>query len=332
MAGNPGVFKSPQIRIVRGVVFHYGCVMATSRQVRQAFILGAGLGTRLRPLTDRLPKPLVPLYNRPLVEWAIDACLRAGIHRFAINTHHLPQAWSGFAAQAACRDLDLSFFYEPLLLDTGGGLRNIAPWVADEPLLVHNGDIFTTMPLEKLVEAHLSGGQPATLALRSDGAERRVGLDPSGTRVTDLRHALGVDPGSHVFSGVYCVNPEFLGLLPAGGVFSVIPTFVELARQGRLGAVVIDEGEWLDLGDRESYLAANLHLDLATRIHPDAIVMPGALVEHSVVGPGCVIAAGARVRESVLWPGSQVHAGASLDRCVAYSGMPACGAFRDTNI
>lgn len=331
-AGKSGFFKTPNIRVVRGAEFRYRCGMVTRRQVRQVFILGAGLGTRLRPLTDRLPKPLVPLYNRPLVEWVIDACLRAGIHRFAINTHHMPDAWSGFAAQAACRDLDLSLFYEPLLLDTGGGLRNIAPWVADEPLLVHNGDIFTTLPLEKLIEAHLASGLPATLALRSDGAERRVGVDSSGSRVTDLRHALGVDPGSHVFSGVYCIDPGFLELLPKGGIFSVIPTFVELARQGRLGAVVIDEGEWLDLGDRESYLTANLQLDLAPGIHPSAIVKPGALVERSVIGPDCVIEAGAMVRESVLWAGSQIQAGASLDRCVVCSGQPVNGAYRDTNV
>jgi NDP-sugar pyrophosphorylase family protein len=112
----------------------------------------------------------------------------------------------------------------------------------------------------------------------------------------------------------------------------VIPTFVELARQGRLGAVVIDEGEWLDLGDRESYLTANLQLDLAPGIHPSAIVKPGALVERSVIGPDCVIEAGAMVRESVLWAGSQIQAGASLDRCVVCSGQPVTGAYRDTNV
>jgi mannose-1-phosphate guanylyltransferase len=324
--------KSLIIRIVGRLVLRYGCRMAIRRRVEQAFILGAGLGTRLRPLTDRLPKPLVPLYHRPLVDWAMDACVRAGIRRFAINTHHLPDAWNGFAGGVRYPGLDLSLFYEPILLDTGGGLRNVASWVGDRPLLVHNGDIFTTLPLEKLIEAHLDGGLPVTLALRSEGAERRVGLDPAGNRVTDLRHSLGVDPGSHVFSGVYCIDPGFLELLPSAGVFSVIPAFLELARQGRLGAVVIDEGEWLDMGDRESYLTANLQLDLAPSIHHGALIEPGALVERSVIGPDCVVSAGARVRDSVLWPGSHVQAGASLDRCVAFSGLPISGAFLNANV
>ena len=64
--------------------------------MKKAFILGAGLGNRLRPLTDRLPKPLVPLFHRPLAEWAMEACARAGIERFAVNTHHLPEAWNDF--------------------------------------------------------------------------------------------------------------------------------------------------------------------------------------------------------------------------------------------
>ncbi len=306
--------------------------MTTGRQVEQAFILGAGLGTRLRPLTDRLPKPLVPLYHRPLAAWAMDACVRAGIRRFAINTHHLPDAWRGFPEQAGHVGADVGFFHEPELLDTGGGLKNIESWAGRRSLLVHNGDIFTTLPLEKLIAAHRLGGCPVTLALRSQGAERRVGVDATGTRVTDMRHLLGIDPGSHVFSGVYCIEPEFFDRLPAGGVFSVIPAMVDLARVGQLGAVVIDEGEWLDLGDRAAYLAANLRLHLAHPIHPSARIGRGALVERSVIGPGCEIAAGARVSDSVLWPGSRVMEAARLKKCVVFSGHPVSGQHREADL
>lgn len=282
--------------------------------VNQAFILGAGLGNRLRPLTNRLPKPLVPLFHRPLAEWAMDACSRAGIKRFAINTHHLPDAWRGFGAGR-----DVTLFHEPILLETGGGLKNIGPWMGGDSLLVHNGDIFSTLPLDRLIAAHEASGLPVTLALRSDGPARHIALDPSGTRVTDIRKLLGRADGSHLFSGIYCVSLGFLDRIPGAEKISVIPAFLELAKIGQLGAIVLDEGVWLDLGDRESYLQAHRELDLGPAIHPQAIVETGAVVERSVVGPGAVIAAGAVVRDSVIWPGGRVASGAILNRCVVFS-------------
>ena len=306
--------------------------MPTRRSIQQAFILGAGQGTRLRPLTNCMPKPLVPLHHRPLAARIVDACMAVGIRRFAINTHHLPDAWQGFAGSFEEPAPEIRFFHEPVLLDTGGGLKNIASWVGDDPVLVHNGDIFTTLPLERLISTHMAGDAPVTLALRSHGPEKRVALDVSGSRVTDLRHALGVHPGTHGFAGVYCADPEFLDLLPASEVISVIPAFLELARHGRLAAVVIDEGEWLDLGDRESYLLANRVFDPASAVHPSARISPDACIVDSVIGPDSVVESGALVRESVLWPGSQVRAGSDLERCIVFSGKPIVGRHRDADL
>ncbi|RYD47506.1 MAG: NDP-sugar synthase [Verrucomicrobiaceae bacterium] len=291
--------------------------------VNQAFILGAGLGNRLRPLTGRLPKPLVPLFHQPLTAWTMEACARLGISRFAINTHHLPEAWDGFG-----EGKDVTLFHEPVLLETGGGLKNIERWIGNEPVLVHNGDIFSTMPLERLVAAHEASGLPVTLALRTHGTASHIALDPDGTRVIDIRETLGVAPGTHTFSGVYCVNPEFLEMIPAGEKISVIPAFLELAKAGKLGAIVLDEGVWLDLGDRESYLKAHRELNLADAIHPEAIIGTGAVVERSVVGPGAIIGEGAIVKDSVVWPGSEVSPGASLESCIVFSNVPADGSHK----
>jgi NDP-sugar pyrophosphorylase family protein len=288
--------------------------------VKNAFILGAGLGNRLRPLTGHLPKPLVPLFHRPLAAWAMDACAAAGISRFAVNTHHLPQAWENFGDEHA-----VTLFHEPVLLETGGGLKNIETWMAADPLLIHNGDIFSTLPLEKLIAAHQASGLPVTLALRSAGVAKHIALDESGTRVADIHQLLGRAEGTHVFTGIYCVNPDFLDLIPAGEKISVIPAFLELAKSGRLGAIVLDEGVWLDLGDRESYLQAHRELGLAPAIHPQAVVVEGALVERSVVGPGAVIETGAVVRDSVVWAGGRVGKDAVLDRCIVFSEIPASG-------
>ena len=92
----------------------WGAEFVVWRQmITQAFILGAGLGTRLRPLTDVFPKPLVPLFHKPLAMWAVEACEAAGCARFAINTHHLPEKWVGFGAGR-----NMIFFHEPILLET----------------------------------------------------------------------------------------------------------------------------------------------------------------------------------------------------------------------
>ena len=259
--------------------------------------------------------------------WAVAACKQAGIHRFAINTHHLPTAWDGFGSGE-----NVTLFYEPLLLETGGGLKNIASWMGAEPLLIHNGDIFSTMPLEKLIAAHHASGRPVTLALRSEGNAQHIALDASGSVVTDIHHKLGRAHGTHVFSGIYCVNPDFLDLIPAGEKISVIPAFLELAQSGQLGAVVLDDGVWLDLGDRASYLQAHRELDLAPQIHPQATLESGATVERSVIGPGAIIAAGAVVRDSVVWPGGRVAADAVLDRCIVFSEIPATGSHQDADL
>jgi mannose-1-phosphate guanylyltransferase len=268
--------------------------------ITQAFILGAGLGKRLRPLTDVLPKPLVPLFHKPLAEWAVGACEAVGCKRFAINTHHLPEKWRGFGDGR-----DISFFHEPVLLETGGGLKNIEPWIEDSSLLIHNGDIFSSMDLRKLVEAHEASGDEVTLALRSNGTAKHIAVDSEG-KVTDIHRKLGRAEGSKVFSGIYCVRRDFLRRIPACEKISVIPFFLALVKEGKLGSVTLDSGKWMDLGDVESYLAAHRELALQEPVHPEAMIGEGAVIENSVIGNGAIIGKGARVVDCVVWPGAIV--------------------------
>ena len=112
----------------------------------------------------------------------------------------------------------------------------------------------------------------------------------------------------------------------------MVDTFLKLAARDRLGAVVIDDGHWLDLGDRDSYLQAHRELALAPLIHPQAVIEPGAVVERSAVGPGCVVRSGAVIRDSVVWAGGEVAADAVLDGCVVFSGNPVSGFHRGEDI
>ncbi|MGA1130261.1 MAG: nucleotidyltransferase family protein, partial [Chthoniobacterales bacterium] len=254
-----------------------------SVKVRTAFVLCAGWGKRLQPLTDQIPKPLVPICGVPLCRFALARIAAAGVERIVINTHRLAdefiRLFPEYPQPAHFDGVPVFFRHEPVLLETAGGLKNIEAWTRGKPLLVHNGDIYSNIPLDRLIQIHQSSGCPVTLALRSTGAERRVGINREQNRVTDLRHLLGVDPGTHVFTGIYCVEPDFIAGLTAAGAYSIIPAFLELARINQLAAAVMDDGDWIDLGDRQSYLAAHAELNLAQPIHPDASIGDGCRIE-----------------------------------------------------
>ncbi len=227
-----------------------------AKKIRTAFILGAGLGTRLRPLTEDCPKPLLPVGGRPLITYAMDHCLAAGIERFIVNTHHCPAAYDRAFPERSWRGWPILFRHEPLLLDTAGGLKNIEDLLdEEEPLLVYNGDIVSDLPLKRLFEAHAAGEREITLALRSRGPVTNVAVDAVG-RICDLRGLLG-NPGVRhcLFTGIYAVEKRFLRRLTPGKAESVVPIFVEMIREapGSVGSVVIDEGIWEDVGDPEGY-------------------------------------------------------------------------------
>src|SRR5690242_12726955 len=98
--------------------------MASSK-ITQAFVLGAGLGTRLRPLTDDLPKPLVPIFQKPLITFAFDHLIAFGIEKFIVNTHHLPERFAETFLENSYREIPITFVHEPVRLETGGGIKNI---------------------------------------------------------------------------------------------------------------------------------------------------------------------------------------------------------------
>jgi aminoglycoside/choline kinase family phosphotransferase/dTDP-glucose pyrophosphorylase len=225
-------------------------------KIKTAFILGAGRGMRLRPLTERRPKPLLPVGSRPLITFAMDHCLTVGIERFVVNTHHCPAAYDEAFPEKSWRGTPILFRHEPVLLDTAGGLKNIEDLLTeDETILIYNGDILSDLPLGRLIAAHMEGGREVTLALRSEGPLRNVALDADGA-VCDLRGLLG-NPGVRLclFAGIYAVKRSFFRRLVRDKVESVVPVFAEMIRElpGSVDSVVIDEGGWQDIGDPEAY-------------------------------------------------------------------------------
>jgi len=297
--------------------------------MRKAFLLGAGLGTRLQPLTNTLPKPLIPFQNRPLITHVMDHCLEAGITDFAINTHYLHEAWEATFPDKTYRGASLTFFHEPVLLETGGGIKNIAHWINHDPILVYNGDIVTDLPIDRLITRHMASNHTATLAIQDHGPALHIATD--GRQVTDIRERVNGQTGTHQFTGIYTIDPEILDLIPAHEKISIIPAFLELIRKKELGAYLVKgKPRWLDLGTRTTYLAA--HADSPAQISPNATIDPSAVIENSWIAEDCHIEAGATVKNSILWPRTRVLRDAELTNCIVHSNSPASGNHLDSNL
>lgn len=300
-----------------------------SSGISKAFVLGAGLGTRLRPLTDVVPKPLIPVHHRPLMVRAFEHLRSAGFSEFVVNTHHLPEAYNTAFPGHSWEGCPLTFRHEPVLLETGGGLANVADLFQNGTFLVCNGDILTDLPLAPAITAHQESGNLVTLLLRQNTAVRNVAFDAASGRVLDLRNTLNTNhPDQRGFTGVYLVEPGFFHYLIPGKIESVVAGFLRAIQAGeKIAGVPAEEGVWLDLGDRESYLAAHRlgreipfpayspwSADETAAIHPDARISPGVIIGPDCsIGPRAVVESGCVLKNTVVWPGARVPAGSRLD-------------------
>ena len=322
--------------------------------MQKAFVLGAGLGTRLKSLTATLPKPLIPFFQRPLITFAFDHLISLGVHEFIVNTHYLPECYKLAFPEGSYRNRPVTFRHEPVLLETAGGIGNVADLLGNAPCIIYNGDILTDLSLENALKTHQESGNAVTLVLRSSGDARHIAWNPDSGKVTDIRDKLGTgNTATHQFTGIYLIEPSFVQMIEPGVKMSVIPHFLDLIREakgkgGSLGGVVADDGNWWDLGDRASYLEAHAAARLdpsfpnydngdtaATwrqEIHPTARIAANADVVNSVIGAGAVIEHGATVRDSIVWPGGGVAAEAEISRCIVRTGETATGTLTDLDV
>ncbi len=317
-----------------------------SARIGAAFVLGAGLGTRLRTLTAERPKPLVPIFHKPLITFAFDHLRAFGVEKFVVNTHHRPEAYERLVG-ASYGGMPIHYRYESVLLDTAGGMGNVRDLLGNEPFLVHNGDVLADLPLDCLIERHFAEDNVATLLLRSTGGPAQVQCDPQSGRVTDIRGSRG---GRHepafLFTGIYVLSPEIFARIPVGEVYSIIPVFLKMIQSGgRIGGIVLDEGLWFDLGTRESYLhahqlfasGANLSYALdrpwPRPVHPEAKIGEGVVLEGScAIGPRAEIGEGAHLTDTILWEDAKIASRSRLQTCIVREGRRAEGILRAADI
>lgn len=283
-----------------------------------AFLLAAGLGTRLRPLTDLLPKALVPVCGVPMLDHALAQVRAHGHEQVLVNAHHL---WPQVAAWAEARGVGLQVEL-PEILGTGGGLRAALPRLADTVVVV-NADILSDVDLAALRAAVPPGG--AALALRPSSRAEQIGpVEPDAEgRVLRISSVVG-QPGSgrsgFHFTGVHAMSREAITRVPEAGLQCVVRTaYRELVGLGRVQSVV-HTGTWIDVGDPAAYLEANLGV-LAGKVRApvDPWTRGRRLATDSWGGEGCRVEG--IVYRSVIGAGAVVPAGAELSHCVVWDGV-----------
>lgn len=304
--------------------------------IRNAFVLGAGLGTRLNGLTARRPKPLIPICGKPLITFAFDHLLQNGVTNLVVNTHHQPEAYAKAFPDGHYNGTTIQFAHEEDLLETAGGIKNVEPLLGSEPFIVYNGDILCDIPIEKAIQRHQESGNEVTMVLRSEGGPLHIALDDKTGKVVDIAQRLRqTTPQQFLFTGVYIVQPEFFARIPAKTKISVIPIFFEMIKQGaKLGGVVLDEGHWWDLGTRGRYL--DVHQQMRTDppatfptpqwIDPTAQIAPGArILGATVIGPNVKVGEEASLTDCIVWENGEIAPNSVLHRCVVTAGAKASG-------
>ena len=267
-----------------------------------AIVLCAGFGTRLRPLTEELPKPLVPVGDRSILEHALTSLSRAGFREVVINVHHLPDAFERVLEHSA---VPVRVVIETSIRGTAGGIAGARGHLSSAPVLVWNGDILVDPPLDQL----LVGSEPHSYCLgvapRALG-EGTMGLDAEGhvVRLRGERFGTEVHGGDYV--GVLTLGQAVLDALPEQGCYIADSVLPVLRAGGTVRSVAVTT-PWTDAGDPAGLLAANLAWLAARGI-------------DGFVGDGAELAPGVRLEDSVLGAGARVVGQGTLTRCVVCPG------------
>jgi NDP-sugar pyrophosphorylase family protein len=242
----------------------------------KAMILAAGLGTRLRPLTNERPKALVELAGRTLLEITLARLRSFDVREVIVNVHHYADQIVQYLKKNNKFGMRVEVSREEILLDTGGGLKKAAWFFQEdytsrnEPFILHNVDVISTIDLVKMVEAHEANDALATLAVQNRESSRQLLFDERlelcGRRAGRDREPEIVRPPTRLeplaFSGVHIISPRLLPLMKEDGIFSIVTSYLRLAGQGeRISAFRADQYYWRDLGRVEDLSQAAQDLE-----------------------------------------------------------------------
>jgi NDP-sugar pyrophosphorylase family protein len=307
----------------------------------KAVVLVGGEGTRMRPLTETMPKPLLPLLDRRSLDHVLDHLARHGVHEVILSSPYLEATFDPFI-QARSGNPVITWITETEALGTGGAIVNALEQLGDEPFFALNGDILTDLDLTAMLAFHRDRGAAVTIALHHVEDARAFGLvaTEADGRVLEFREKPEAAIEGDINAGTYLVDPEALGGWASGETISIErQIFPAVIESGRPVFGFGSQAYWLDLGTPEKYLQAHFdmiegkvhdvsyaapwvapdakvdlqaHLGRWVAVGAGASVGPGAQIDDSVLLPGATVADGAHVLRSVLGPRAQVGEGATL--------------------
>jgi mannose-1-phosphate guanylyltransferase len=313
-------------------------------EITHAFVLAAGLGTRLRPLTDELPKPLIPIFQKPLITFALDQLSAAGVNKFVVNTHRCPELFRDFFSRSDYAGCSVTLIHEPELLETGGGIKNAERDLGGEHFLTYSGDILTDVNLQPLIDEHFRRRNDVTLALRETGLASDVALRDH--RVVDIANRYGI-AGNLDFANIAVWNSAVFQRIPPDRKISFIPIVADwISQGGQIGGLVMNDGKWFNIGSRAQYLDVHRTIlredwkpyyvkvrDWPERTAKSAAVDSSAQLRGcSVVGEHCRVGAEAILEDTILWPGAQIASQSQLQSCIVRSQKKASGIHRNIDI
>jgi mannose-1-phosphate guanylyltransferase len=313
-------------------------------KITQAFVLAAGLGTRLRPLTDELPKPLIPIFQKPLITFALDHLPGVGVDKFVVNTHRRPELFQSFFSGSDYAGRSVTLVHEPELLETGGGIKNAEHYFGSDPFITYSGDILTDVNLQPLIEEHFRRGNDVTLALRDTSLASEVALRDH--RVVDIANRYGI-VGNFDFANIAVWSSAVFQRIPPHKKISFIPILSDwIGQGGRIGGLVMNDGKWFNIGSRTEYLEVHRRIlredwkpyyvkisDWPERVAKSAIVDSSAELRGcTIIGEHCRVSAEAVLEDTILWPNAEIASKTRLHGCIVRSKKKVTGIHRDIDI
>lgn len=294
-----------------------------------AFVPAAGIGERLRPITEHTPKPLLPILGHSLLSRIFERVAALNVERIGVNLHHKPDLIASWLENSPCAN-QITLFHENPLLGTGGALKNAQALLSEGVFLVHNADILTDIDLNALLEAHKISGNIATLALHDFPAHNKVRINAVGEVVSVDGYSANSSPDAArilAYTGIAVYDAAFLAYLP-DGISNVVDAWLTAITAGNtVGSLDVTGCLWHDIGTSASYAAAvvdtlrregegiyagrdiqapHVELDGFVVIENESILEEGVALRNTIVLPGAHLSQGTRYENGIVGEGFQV--------------------------